>query len=48
VIAIRTDPNRTTEAGGWWWEVAVPEVSQRADVRRARAGYDSEKKAQRP
>jgi len=48
VIAIRTDPNRTTEAGGWWWEVAVPEVSQRADVQRARAGYDSEKKAQRP
>jgi 3D-(3,5/4)-trihydroxycyclohexane-1,2-dione acylhydrolase (decyclizing) len=48
VIAIRTDPNRTTEAGGWWWEVAVPEVSQRADVRRARAAYDSEKKAQRP
>jgi 3D-(3,5/4)-trihydroxycyclohexane-1,2-dione acylhydrolase (decyclizing) len=48
VIAIRTDPNRTTDAGGWWWEVAVPEVSGREAVRKARAAYESEKKAQEP
>jgi 3D-(3,5/4)-trihydroxycyclohexane-1,2-dione acylhydrolase (decyclizing) len=48
VIAIRTDPNRTTEAGGWWWEVAVPEVSERAAVNEARAGYENERKAQQP
>ncbi|HEY1325310.1 MAG TPA: 3D-(3,5/4)-trihydroxycyclohexane-1,2-dione acylhydrolase (decyclizing) [Casimicrobiaceae bacterium] len=48
VIAIRTDPDRTTSAGGWWWQVAVPEVSERAAVQEARAAYESEKKAQRP
>ena len=31
----------TTEAGGAWWDVAVPEVSERAEVRaRARAAYE--------
>jgi 3D-(3,5/4)-trihydroxycyclohexane-1,2-dione acylhydrolase (decyclizing) len=39
VIAIPTDPARSTEAGGAWWEVAVPEVSDRLEVREARAGY---------
>ena len=48
VIALPTDPARTTEAGGWWWEVAVPEVSTRAAVRDARAGYDREKGRQAP
>jgi 3D-(3,5/4)-trihydroxycyclohexane-1,2-dione acylhydrolase (decyclizing) len=48
VIAIPTDPNRTTAEGGWWWEVAVPEVSGRADVRRAREQYEKSKKDQRP
>ncbi len=33
VICIETDPDRTTEEGGWWWEVAVPEVSERESVR---------------
>ena len=28
VVVIDTDPLRTTEAGGWWWEVGVPEVSE--------------------
>jgi 3D-(3,5/4)-trihydroxycyclohexane-1,2-dione acylhydrolase (decyclizing) len=40
VIVIDTDPLITTEAGGWWWDVAVPEVSERAEVRAARAAYD--------
>ena len=48
VICIETDPDRTTEAGGAWWEVAVPEVSDRAGVRKARAGYETEKKRQQP
>jgi 3D-(3,5/4)-trihydroxycyclohexane-1,2-dione acylhydrolase (decyclizing) len=40
IIVIDTDPLATTDAGGHWWEVAVPEVSERAEVREARAGYD--------
>ena len=42
VISIDTDPARTTADGGWWWEVAVPEVSPRASVRDARAHYDAQ------
>ncbi|WP_027803356.1 3D-(3,5/4)-trihydroxycyclohexane-1,2-dione acylhydrolase (decyclizing) [Paraburkholderia dilworthii] len=42
VISIDTDPARTTADGGWWWEVAVPEVSPRASVRDARATYDAQ------
>ena len=48
VIAIETDSARATQEGGWWWDVAVPEVSPRAKVREARERYDEEKKEQRP
>jgi 3D-(3,5/4)-trihydroxycyclohexane-1,2-dione acylhydrolase (decyclizing) len=48
VIAIETDPHRATEEGGWWWDVAVPEVSPRAKVREARERYEREKQEQRP
>ena len=48
VCAIETDPDRTTAEGGWWWDVAVPEVSPRANVREARERYERERKAQRP
>jgi 3D-(3,5/4)-trihydroxycyclohexane-1,2-dione acylhydrolase (decyclizing) len=41
VLVIDTDPARTTEDGGWWWEVAVPEVSARESVRAARAAYEA-------
>jgi 3D-(3,5/4)-trihydroxycyclohexane-1,2-dione acylhydrolase (decyclizing) len=41
VIVIDTDPLASTEAGGHWWDVAVPEVSARAEVRAARADYES-------
>src|SRR5690606_11072485 len=37
VVVIDTDPLATTEAGGAWWDVAVPEVSVQAEVRAARA-----------
>jgi 3D-(3,5/4)-trihydroxycyclohexane-1,2-dione acylhydrolase (decyclizing) len=40
VIVIDTDPLRTTEAGGWWWDVAVPEVSDRPEVNAARRDYE--------
>jgi 3D-(3,5/4)-trihydroxycyclohexane-1,2-dione acylhydrolase (decyclizing) len=46
VVCIDTDPAHTTSEGGWWWEVAVPEVSERAEVREARAEYEAGKKRQ--
>ena len=39
VIVIDTDPYPGTGAGGHWWNVAVPEVSDRAEVKAARADY---------
>jgi len=48
VIAIETDPARTTAEGGWWWDVAVPEVSERAAVRAAHAAYSVARQAQEP
>ncbi len=41
VIVIDTDPALSTAAGGAWWEVAVPEVSERGDVAAARAAYEA-------
>ena len=38
VIVIDTTHTRTTD-GGCWWEVAIPEVSERPEVREARASY---------
>ena len=41
VIVIDTDPLAiSTEAGGHWWDVAIPEVSDRAEVAAARASYE--------
>ena len=40
VVVIDTDPLKTTEAGGWWWDVAVPEVSDRPEVNIARQAYE--------
>src|SRR5215218_4247355 len=37
VIVIDTDPLESTDAGGHWWDVAVPEVSPRPQVEKARA-----------
>ena len=47
VICIDTDATRTTSEGGCWWEVAVPEVSEREEVRNARRRYEQNKEAQR-
>ncbi|WP_337266438.1 3D-(3,5/4)-trihydroxycyclohexane-1,2-dione acylhydrolase (decyclizing) [Oryzifoliimicrobium ureilyticus] len=47
VIVIDTDPLATTEAGGHWWDVAVPEVSPRAEVGKARAQYEEARRLQR-
>ena len=47
VVCIETDPDRTTEQGGCWWDVAVPEVSERAQVRKARKDYEAALKDQR-
>lgn len=46
-IVIDTDPMPTTEAGGAWWDVAVPEVSTRPEVRAARADYETARELQR-
>ena len=41
VIVIDTDPMMSTDAGGHWWEVAVPEVSVRPQVNAARKNYEA-------
>jgi 3D-(3,5/4)-trihydroxycyclohexane-1,2-dione acylhydrolase (decyclizing) len=47
VFVIDTDPLITTDAGGHWWDVAVPEVSERPQVNAAREAYVKALKAQR-
>lgn len=46
VIVIDTDPNVATEAGGHWWDVAVPEVSARTEIAAARAAYENMRERQ--
>jgi 3D-(3,5/4)-trihydroxycyclohexane-1,2-dione acylhydrolase (decyclizing) len=48
VIVIDTSPWRTTDDGGAWWEVAIPEVSPRDEVRIAREQYEQAKRKQSP
>ncbi|MFC5474792.1 3D-(3,5/4)-trihydroxycyclohexane-1,2-dione acylhydrolase (decyclizing) [Paraherbaspirillum soli] len=47
LVCIATDPKRTTEEGGCWWEVAVPEVSPRTQVQAAREQYEQARQAQK-
>lgn len=47
VVLIDTDPLISTGEGGHWWDVAVPEVSSRAEVNAARKGYEDKLKLQR-
>lgn len=46
VIVVDVDAYTWTE-GGAWWEVGVPEVSDREQVRAARAAWEVDKKRQR-
>ncbi|MBZ9849886.1 3D-(3,5/4)-trihydroxycyclohexane-1,2-dione acylhydrolase (decyclizing) [Mesorhizobium sp. CA14] len=46
VLVIDTDPLVSTEAGGHWWDVAVPEVSSRPQVNAARKVYEERKQMQ--
>jgi 3D-(3,5/4)-trihydroxycyclohexane-1,2-dione acylhydrolase (decyclizing) len=46
VIVVPIDPYAWTE-GGAWWEVGVPEVSERPQVRAARTEWEEGKKRQR-
>jgi 3D-(3,5/4)-trihydroxycyclohexane-1,2-dione acylhydrolase (decyclizing) len=41
VAVIDTDPYPSTPHGGTWWEVAVPEVSERLGVQAARSAYEA-------
>jgi 3D-(3,5/4)-trihydroxycyclohexane-1,2-dione acylhydrolase (decyclizing) len=41
VAVIATDPALSTSVGGAWWDVAIPEVSNRPQVVAARAAYDA-------
>ena len=47
VVVIDTTHTRTTAEGGCWWEVAIPEVSERTEVMEARSHYTSAKQEQR-
>jgi 3D-(3,5/4)-trihydroxycyclohexane-1,2-dione acylhydrolase (decyclizing) len=47
VIVIDTDPLAATDAGGHWWDVAVPEVSTRSEVNTARKNYENALASQR-
>ncbi len=40
VVVIDTDALITTNAGGSWWDVSVPEVSTRKSVNQARKAYE--------
>lgn len=46
VIVIDTDPDETTGPGGAWWDVAIPEVSEREQVEQAHRDYVSAKQRQ--
>jgi 3D-(3,5/4)-trihydroxycyclohexane-1,2-dione acylhydrolase (decyclizing) len=47
VIVIDTDPIASTDAGGFWWDVAVPSASARAEVGAARRNYEKALESQR-
>lgn len=46
VIVIDTTPYHDHPLGGTWWEVGVPEVSQRPQVNAARETYETKRKDQ--
>lgn len=46
-IVIDTDPLQSTDAGGAWWDVAVPQASARVEVDAAHKAYEEALKRQR-
>ncbi|MEH6717762.1 MAG: 3D-(3,5/4)-trihydroxycyclohexane-1,2-dione acylhydrolase (decyclizing) [Aurantimonas endophytica] len=44
VIVVDTDPYPSTPHGGHWWDVAVPQTSDREEVRAARKAYEDQLK----
>ena len=42
-----TDAAFGTDAGGFWWDVAVPQVSVRPEVDAAQAAYATARQKQR-
>jgi 3D-(3,5/4)-trihydroxycyclohexane-1,2-dione acylhydrolase (decyclizing) len=44
VIVVDTDPYPSTPHGGHWWDVAVPQTSERDEVRAARQAYEDQLK----
>jgi 3D-(3,5/4)-trihydroxycyclohexane-1,2-dione acylhydrolase (decyclizing) len=42
VVVIDTDPERSSDAGGAWWDVAVAQVSDRKGAAAARKSYDEQ------
>jgi 3D-(3,5/4)-trihydroxycyclohexane-1,2-dione acylhydrolase (decyclizing) len=47
VVVIETDPTRPFTGGGAWWDVPVPEVSPRPEVRAAAEAYAEARRRQR-
>jgi 3D-(3,5/4)-trihydroxycyclohexane-1,2-dione acylhydrolase (decyclizing) len=43
VVVIDTDPERSTSAGGAWWDVLVAETSTAESVREARRRYEAQR-----
>jgi 3D-(3,5/4)-trihydroxycyclohexane-1,2-dione acylhydrolase (decyclizing) len=48
VIVVATDPAMSTAVGGAWWDVAIPETSDRSEIVAARVAYDTARATQRP
>jgi len=46
VIVINTDPGPSTQAGGSWWDVAIPAVSERAEMQDIHDAYVTGRDAQ--
>lgn len=44
VIVIETDPDKITAEGGSWWDVPVPEVSERSAVAAAHLAYQQHRR----
>ncbi|SCK22863.1 3D-(3,5/4)-trihydroxycyclohexane-1,2-dione acylhydrolase (decyclizing) [Vogesella sp. LIG4] len=47
LISLQVDGPQCTPEGGSWWQVGIPEVSERSEVRDARARYEDAVRRQR-